>query len=146
MSQIPSITVRVVNRAWIKENPDNVNTNNHKHYELPARLQGMEQALDQSEYYRRLTETGYDLWKPILQRMQREAKEIQEPTSPCDEGYEIILTPSLFAPRKTERENMAPLRKRGQFSSLSAPRKGFKKLYGIYYNMEFAMTTKTQKI
>ncbi|KAF3137992.1 hypothetical protein TWF569_009077 [Orbilia oligospora] len=95
MAQITPITVRVVNRSWIKENPDNVNTNNHKYCEIPAQLQAMEQALDQSEYYRRLTETGYDLWKPILQRMQREAKEMQEPTSPCNEGYEIILTPSL---------------------------------------------------
>ncbi|KAF3168577.1 hypothetical protein TWF225_011752 [Orbilia oligospora] len=95
MAQITPITVRVVNRFWIKENPDNVNTNNHKYCEIPAQLQAMEQALDQSEYYRRLTETGYDLWKPILQRMQREAKEMQEPTSPCNGGYEIILTPSL---------------------------------------------------
>ncbi|KAK6513933.1 hypothetical protein TWF506_008363 [Arthrobotrys conoides] len=103
MTQSPSITIRVVNRSWIEESLDNVNTNNHKYSELPARLQAIEVALDQHRYYRRLTETGYDLWKPILQRMQREAKSTQEPIglelretiSPCNEGYEIILTPSL---------------------------------------------------
>ncbi|KAK6339290.1 hypothetical protein TWF718_008711 [Orbilia javanica] len=92
----PSITVRTVDRSWIKDNPDHVNTNNHKHSELPAMLQAIEKALDQPEYYRRLAETGYDVWKPVLQRMQREAKakEMQEP-SPGNEGHEIILTPSL---------------------------------------------------
>ncbi|RVD87959.1 uncharacterized protein DFL_002161 [Arthrobotrys flagrans] len=89
MAQIPSITVRIVNRSWIKENPDNVSTNNHKHSELPARLQAIEQALDWSKYYQRLTKTVYDPWKPILQRMQHEAKETQEPISPCNEGHEI---------------------------------------------------------
>ncbi|KAK6498807.1 hypothetical protein TWF481_011380 [Arthrobotrys musiformis] len=104
MSRASPITVWAVNRSWVKETPDNVNTNNHKHSELPPGLPAIEQALDRPGYYRRLAETGYGLWKPILQRMQREAKDMQEPISLehrqepislCNEGHEIILTPSL---------------------------------------------------
>ncbi|KAK6352460.1 hypothetical protein TWF730_009286 [Orbilia blumenaviensis] len=90
------ITVRTVNRSWVIRNPDRINTNNHNHSELPTELQAIEEAIDRQEYYRRLTETWYDIWKPVLQRMQFEAKGVTIPDAPAlDRGQEVILSPSI---------------------------------------------------
>ncbi|KAK6523729.1 hypothetical protein TWF281_001701 [Arthrobotrys megalospora] len=95
MNETPPAIVRAVNRSWVVENPDNVNTANYEYAKLPIGLQGVEEALDRLGYYKRLTETWYDTWKPILQRMQLEVKGISNPNTAVNEGGEIILSPPI---------------------------------------------------